>query len=64
MQEGQSRAVGQAYSPGEDSRSLLQLLAQRGHLDVEGGRERDRSQVGEGGEEEVPDSQESSCGHL
>ena len=61
MQEGQSRAVGQAYSPGEDSRSLLQLLAQRGQLEVVGGRE---SQVGEGVEEEVPDSLESSCGHL
>ena len=30
-------------SPRDDSRSLLQLLAQRGHLDVEGGRERDGS---------------------
>ena len=41
----------QGKTPG---RSLLQ----RGHLDVEGGRE--ESQDGEGGKEEVPDSQESS----
>ena len=49
-------------SPRDDSRSLLQLLAQRGHLDVEGGRERDgswRERKGRG-----PGPQEPSCGCL
>ena len=48
ISEGHSRArravePGGQTSPRDDSRSLLQLLAQRGHLDVEGGRERDGS---------------------
>ena len=52
MKEGHSRArravePGGQTSPRDDSRSLLQLLAQRGHLDVVGGRE--GSQDGERG---------------
>ena len=49
---------------GETHRRLhLLLVEQRGHLDVVGGRERIGWRERER-KEEVPDSQESSCGHL
>ena len=44
-------------TPGSSSRQ------RRRHLDVGGGRKREMG-VRERGKEEVPDSQESSCGHL
>ena len=52
VKEGHSRASWADLSRGR-LQEFTPAPCQHGLLDVEGGRERDRSQVGEGGEEEV-----------